>query len=210
VPPADFGRYFPTKDAVILAIVDDLVQATAAALRHVDVAAGPEQALLIATTAVMTAITDGRGVITRERMLAMSEIISAQPNLRKQASKARKRMLTQAVAERMGVAAENHRVRQAVTVWSAIATGAYVSRSTMADHYDPSLDDLLEERMVVELTASFTEVWVTISGSPTLRHNLRIVSGGVKLNHDRQSGSSGCRRGGSRTARGSHRSGRRP
>jgi hypothetical protein len=50
----------------------------------------------------MTAITDGRGVITRERMLAMSETISAQPNLRKQASKARKRILTQAVAERMG------------------------------------------------------------------------------------------------------------
>jgi AcrR family transcriptional regulator len=39
VPPSEFVRYFPTKDAVILAIVDDLVQATAAALRHVDVAA---------------------------------------------------------------------------------------------------------------------------------------------------------------------------
>jgi hypothetical protein len=86
--------------------------------------------------------------------------------LRKQASKARKRILTQAVAERMGVAAENRRVRQAVTVWSAIATGAYVSRSTMADHYDPSLDDPLEERMVKELTASFTEVMGNDLGQP--------------------------------------------
>jgi hypothetical protein len=30
--------------------------------------------------------------------------------------------------------------------------------STMAAHYDPSLDDQLEQRMVTELTAGFTEV----------------------------------------------------
>jgi len=158
VTPAEFGRYFATKDAVIMSIIDDLVQATAATLPHVEAAASPEQALLIATTEVMTAITDGRGVITRDRMLAMSEIVSTQPGLRKQASRTRKRVLTQALADRLGVAADKRRVRQAVTMWSAVASGAYVSRSTMADHYDPGLDDQLEQRMVVELTASFTEV----------------------------------------------------
>jgi AcrR family transcriptional regulator len=158
VTPAEFGRHFATKDAVIMSIISDLVQATAATLPHVDVAASPEQALLIATTEVMTAITDGRGVITRDRMLAMSEIVTAQPDLRKQASRVRKPVLTRALADRLGVSVENRRVRQAVTMWSAIASGSYVSRSTMADHYDPSLDDQLKERMVVELTASFTEV----------------------------------------------------
>lgn len=156
--PPEFVRYFATKDAVVMSIVDDLVQATAAALKHVDAAASPEHALLTATTEVMTAIVDGRGVITRERMLAMSEIMTTQPDLRKQASRIRKPVLTQALADRLGVAVENRRVRQAVTVWSAIASGAYVSRSTMADHYDPGLDDQLKGRMVVELTASFTEV----------------------------------------------------
>jgi AcrR family transcriptional regulator len=158
VAPSDFLRYFATKDAVILSIVEDLLGATAAELTHVGEAASPEQALLFATTAVMTAITDGCGVITLDRMLAMSQIVTTQAGLRKQASIIRRRALTPALAERMGVAPDDRRVRQAVTVWSAIATGAYVSRTTMGDHYDPTLDDQLEQRMVVELTASFDEV----------------------------------------------------
>jgi AcrR family transcriptional regulator len=166
VTPLEFERYFATKDAVIMSIIDDLVQATAAALPHVEAAASPEQALLIATTEVTTAIVHGHGVITRERMLAMSEIVAAHPNLRKQASCARKPVLTRALADRLGVSVDNLRARQAVTMWSAIASGAYVSRSTMADHYDPGLDDQLEQRMVVELTASFTEVMGDTDSEP--------------------------------------------
>ncbi len=158
VTPAVFLRYFATKDAVILSVIDDLVQATAATLPHVEVAASPEHALLTATTEVLTAIIDGHGVITRERMLAMSEIVTAHPDLRKQASYVRKRVLSQALADWLGVAVENRRVRQAVTMWSAIASGAYMSRSTMADHYDPGLDEELKRRTVVELTAGFKEV----------------------------------------------------
>jgi AcrR family transcriptional regulator len=158
VAPSDFTRYFASKDAVVMSIVEDLLRASAAALMRVDKSVGPEQALLFATTAVMTAITDGSGVITQDRMLAMSQLVIAKPSLRKQASTIRKRVLTPALADRLGVAPDNRRVRQAVTVWSAIATGAYVSGTTMGDHYDPGLDDELGQRMVAELTASFNEV----------------------------------------------------
>jgi AcrR family transcriptional regulator len=157
VTPPDFARYFATKDAALMAVVDDLLQATATALRHVDAAAGPEQ-VLNATTEVLIAITDGRGVITRDRMLAIAQIFTAHPNLRRQASLARKRILTQALAERMGVAPENRRVRQAVTMWSAVAAGAYLDRYSMAAHYDPGQDDQLEERMTANLAATFAEV----------------------------------------------------
>ena len=158
VAPPDFAGYFATKDAAIMSVVDDLVQATAAALRHVEAAASPEQALLLATTEVVTAITDGRGVITQDRMLAMAEIVTAHPNLRKQASLTRKRVLTRALADRLGVPADNRRVRQAVTVWSAIAAGTYQSRHTMGAHYDPAHDDQLPERAISELNTTFTEV----------------------------------------------------
>ena len=86
--PPEFARFFASKDAA---------------------AAAPEQALLIAATEVLIAITHGRGVISRDRMLAMAEIVTAHPNLRKQASSTRKRVLTQALADRLGVAAENRR-----------------------------------------------------------------------------------------------------
>jgi hypothetical protein len=114
--------------------------------------------VLNATTEVLIAITDGRGVITRDRMLAIAQIFTAHPNLRRQASLARKRILTQALAERMGVAPENRRVRQAVTMWSAVAAGAYLDRYSMAAHYDPGQDDQLEERMTANLAATFAEV----------------------------------------------------
>src|SRR5580693_9878356 len=56
------------------------------------------------------------------------------------------------------VAAENRRVRQAITMWSAIAAGAYLGGRSMADHYDPRDDDRLIERMIAELAATFADV----------------------------------------------------
>jgi AcrR family transcriptional regulator len=158
VTPPDFARHFASKDAVVMSVVDDLLQATRSALTNVEAAARPEQALLAATTEVVTAILEGRGVITRDRMLAMAEIVTAEPHLRKQASLARRRVLTQGLADWLGVATENRRVRQAVTMWSAIAAGSYLARRSLAAHYDPEQDDRLIERMVEELGANFTEV----------------------------------------------------
>jgi AcrR family transcriptional regulator len=158
VTPADFSRYFATTDAAIMSVVDDLLHATAAALKDVEAETSPERALLTATTEAVRAIIDGRGVITRERLIAMAKVVTANSSLRKQASLARKRILSQALAVRMGVAAENRRVRQAITMWSAIAAGAYVGGRSMADHYDPRDDDRLIERMIAELAATFADV----------------------------------------------------
>jgi AcrR family transcriptional regulator len=158
VAPPDFARYFEAKDAVLMSIVEDLIQASAAALGDVEAGTNPEQALLIATASVITAITEGRGVITQDRMIAMAEIVTANSDLRKQASRTRKRVLTQALADRMGVAEGNQRVRQAVTRWSAIAAGAYVGAGSMGAHYDPRQDDQLVERGIAELTANFADV----------------------------------------------------
>jgi AcrR family transcriptional regulator len=158
VTPADFACYFATKDAVLMSIVEDLIQASADALGDVEPGTNPEQALLIATAAVITAITEGRGVITQDRMIAMAEIVTKNSDLRKQASRTRKRVLTQALADRMGVAEGNQRVRQAVTRWSAIAAGTYVGAGSMGAHYDPRHDDQLMERGIAELTANYADV----------------------------------------------------
>lgn len=156
--PAEFARCFATKDAAVMSIVDDLLQATAIALTSVDAGASPEQALLIANTEVLTAIIDGVGVITCDRMLAMAQIVVANPSLKRQASSARKQVLTRALAEWMGVDAQNRRVRRAITMWSAIAAGAYLGRRSMGAHYDPRQDDRLLERMIDELTGTFADV----------------------------------------------------
>lgn len=141
-----------------MSIVDDLLQASVEALGDVDAAIGPEDALLIATTNMVTRIVDGNGVITRDRMIAWAHVAVADPNLRQQVSLARKRVLTEALADRLGVAGEDRRVHQAVIRWSAIAAGAYLGGGSMADHYDPHTDDQLIERMIAELSATFADV----------------------------------------------------
>jgi AcrR family transcriptional regulator len=154
----DFARYFASKDAVLVSIIEDLLRASADALGDVEPDAGPEQALLIATTKVASRVIDGRGVITRDRMLAVAQVIIAHPDLRQQVSLARKRIMTEALADRLGVTAEDRRVHQAVTRWSAIAAGAYLVGGSMADHYDPRTDDQLIERVTAELSATFADV----------------------------------------------------
>ncbi|ETZ54931.1 hypothetical protein L838_1154 [Mycobacterium avium MAV_120709_2344] len=49
-------------------------------------------------------------------------------------------------------------MRRAVTIWSAIAAGAYLSRVTTPSHYDPLRDNRLSEKMFEELAGTFAEV----------------------------------------------------
>jgi AcrR family transcriptional regulator len=158
VTPADFERHFATKDAAIMSVVDDMLQATAAALHDVRADVDPEHALLIATIELLGAIIDGRGVITRDRMLAMGRVVTSTSHLQQQASAVRKRVLTQALAGRMGFDSQDRRVQRAATMWSAIATGAYIGQLHMPPNYDPRQDDWLSERMVANLSDTFAEV----------------------------------------------------
>jgi hypothetical protein len=49
-------------------------------------------------------------------------------------------------------------VWRAVTLWSAIAAGAYTGSLGMPAGYDPRHDHLLRERMIARLTETFDEV----------------------------------------------------
>jgi AcrR family transcriptional regulator len=158
VTPDDFARHFASKDEILVSIVGDLLQASVDELGDVEPDTGLEHALFSATTKVISRVIDGRGVITRDRFLAAAQVLTAHPNLRQQMSLARKRILTAALADRLGVAEDDRHVHQAVTRWSAIVAGAYLIGGSMADHYDPRTDDQLIERMITELSATFADV----------------------------------------------------
>jgi AcrR family transcriptional regulator len=112
------GRYFATKDAIILSIVDDVVVAVATELARIPPQTSPPdsllaantEALLAANTAVICDIANGAGVITRERMQALAHILTASLDLREKASALGKEVLSVALAERMGVGPEDSRV----------------------------------------------------------------------------------------------------
>ena len=69
----------------------------------------PPEALLAATTAVISDIANGAGVITRERMQALAHTLTASPDLREKASALGEQVLSVALAERMEVGPEDLR-----------------------------------------------------------------------------------------------------
>ena len=158
ISPSDFTRHFATKDAVIMSLVADLMHGIVAALAHVNIDTDPIEALLIANTETLTAVIEGHGVTTRERMLTMSYIVASDPKLQQQASAIRKQILTHGLAERMQVDPQDQLVRRAVTMWSAIAAGLYSGRRSLPPNYDPRRDGWLSERMIVRLSQTFDDV----------------------------------------------------
>ena len=91
-------------------------------------------------------------------MLTMGRVVTSTSHLQQQVSAVRKRVLTQALAGRMGFDSQDRRVQRAVTMWSAIAAGAYIGRLHMPSNYAPRQDDWLSERMVANLSETFAEV----------------------------------------------------
>jgi AcrR family transcriptional regulator len=121
VSPRTFSRYFATKDAVILALIDDMVDAIAAQLERQPPDMAELEALLAAhvdmVRATASAPPDG---FTTERLKTTARIVNSSPALRLAASEFRPNSVTRVLANRMGVRLEDKKLRLVVAVWSAI------------------------------------------------------------------------------------------
>jgi AcrR family transcriptional regulator len=158
ISEADSAKYFATNEAVLMSIVDDMAHATAAALINTAKGIDPERALLSASTAMVTAIAEGRGAVPLYRLLAMARIISTTRNLHRTVSAARKRVITKPLADWMGVDPTNRRLQHALTMWSAVTASTYVGASEMPEGYEPQRDSELQQRMIENLSQSFADV----------------------------------------------------
>jgi AcrR family transcriptional regulator len=161
------ARYFATTDAIILSVIDDILAGTAAALADVAPQTSLAEALLTASTKVLVDITNGVGVITRERLQAVAHILTASPELQKQASERRKQALSVALANRLGVGAHDRRVWCAATTWSATVVAAYNPYLGRPVHVDPRQDGRVPELMCARLEDVFSH----ISGRAPTRRN---------------------------------------
>ena len=158
VSPADVTRHFPSTEAVLVAVAGDMARATAAGLNTVAKGTDPVHALLQAGTSALGAIVEGRSEVPLDRLLAMSRIVTATSNLHRKISVARKRVLTQPLADWMGVDPQNRRVRHALTMWSAVVASAYVSALGLPDPYESGHDAGIHQRMISGIRQSFGEV----------------------------------------------------
>ena len=146
VSPRTFSRYFATKDAVILALIDDMVDAIAVQLKRQPPHLGELEALLNAhidmVKATASAAPDG---FTTERLKTTARIVNSSPALRLAASEFRTNSVTRVLAERMGVAVDDKRLRLVVAVWSAILLTAPGELDPNTDWgYNVDVDELVD------------------------------------------------------------------
>jgi AcrR family transcriptional regulator len=158
VSDADFASFFVSTEAVLMSIIEDMAHATAAALETTPNGIEPERALLIASTAMVTAIAEGRGAVPLYRLLALARIISTTRNLHRTVAAARRRVIARPLADWMRVDPANRRLQRALTMWAAVTASTYVSALNMPDGYTSQGDSQLRQRMIAYLFESFGDV----------------------------------------------------
>ncbi|WP_396927476.1 TetR/AcrR family transcriptional regulator [Mycolicibacterium sp.] len=126
VSPRTFSRYFPTKDAVMMTVLDDLVHAAVAELATIGADVAPLAALARAHSQALRRVPTGEVTeLTTHRLVLMVNVISSSSALRLAAAATRLQPLVVAVAARMGTDPMDRRVALIVSVWGAITAAAW-------------------------------------------------------------------------------------
>ncbi|MFV9632084.1 TetR family transcriptional regulator [Mycobacterium neumannii] len=156
VSPRTFSRYFPTKDSIALALVDEIVDEVALELDRQPAELNHLEAILRAYVAMGEAAKHaGPDDLRAERVLCIARIILSSPTLRQVTVEFRGNALERALARRMGVELADRRVRLASATWSAVIMTALTDVVQVNNDWSQvSIEDLIErlETVFVDFT----------------------------------------------------------
>jgi AcrR family transcriptional regulator len=154
VSPRTFSRYFATKDAIALALIDDAIE-----LAAVELASQPRdlnhfEALRRSYVAMYTATKAAPpGGLSAERMMCTVRIIMTSPTLRQAALEYRPHAVNIELAKRMGVDIGHRRLKLLAAMWGAIIMTALADLTEDGvDWANIGIDDI-----VARLEETFTE-----------------------------------------------------
>lgn len=157
VSPRTFSRYFATKDAVVLAFVDEVIEMVAIELEAQPADLGDIEALYRAhVQAFLKTKTAPPSQLTSDRLLASARIITSSPALIQSASEFRADAVNVVLARRMGVPGDDRRLKLTAVVWTAIIMTGIAELGSRANWDTVTVDDIVER---IESTyADFLEV----------------------------------------------------
>lgn len=134
VSPRTFSRYFATKDAVILSLIDANMDQGARALREQPAEMNHFQALFHAYRLLYERTRNpGPEDLTSERVVAMARIVMCSPTLRQVVAEFRPHAVNVALAERMAVEVDHPRLQLVASVWETIMLS---SQQDLGPHTD--------------------------------------------------------------------------
>jgi AcrR family transcriptional regulator len=125
VSPRTFSRYFATKEAVFLTLIEDLADEIAVEIAQLPRHLGPVEALRAAHVEVLTRV-DGEtvGRLTKDRIVLMLRIINGSDVLRHGAFEFKHPKVIALLADRMEVPVDDRRLLLGVSVFSTIIVAA--------------------------------------------------------------------------------------
>lgn len=155
VSPRTFSRYFASKEAVLLTLLDDFAAAVAERLAALPAEVSPIEALYRSHVDVLREVsTSDSPILSPDRIATMLRILNSTESLRLAAAEFRSDDVLEVLAARMGLRADDRTVRIALAVSSSVvATACYdligdvdgrpLGPDLMADRIDDSFHRFL-------------------------------------------------------------------
>jgi AcrR family transcriptional regulator len=145
VSPRTFSRYFATKEAVCLALVDDAVDVAAVELAGLPDEMNHLEALYRASvTMYRNTKTAGTGELTAPRLLCTLRIIMSSPTLRQATMEFRPHAVNVELARRMDVGLEDRGLQLVAAVWASIIMTALADLGMDTGWQGVDIDDAVE------------------------------------------------------------------
>jgi AcrR family transcriptional regulator len=125
ISPRTFSRYFASKDAVFIAVLDDLATEIVAELIAHPTELGPLEELRAAHMAVLSRVAKRPlAGLTADRIVLILKVVYSSPTLRQAAIEYRSEPALAALAKHMGVPVDDKRVELAVALFSTTIVSA--------------------------------------------------------------------------------------
>jgi AcrR family transcriptional regulator len=125
VSPRTFSRYFATKDAVFLTLIEDYVEQVALELASIPPEIGPLEALRVAHVATLSRVAKRpTSRLSEERIVLMLRVINASHALRQAAYDYKHEPSHAFVAQRLGVPVDDRQVRLVGSIFSSVIVTA--------------------------------------------------------------------------------------
>jgi AcrR family transcriptional regulator len=153
VSPRTFSRYFATKDAIALALIDEAIAHAAVELSRQPTDIGHFEALRRSYVAMYRGTkTAPPGGFSSDRMMCTVRIIMSSAALRHAATEYRRTAVNIELAKRMGVDLDDRKLRLVASVWASLIMTALGDLDEETDWQRVGIDDI-----VSRLEAAFAE-----------------------------------------------------
>lgn len=161
VSPRTFSRYFATKDAIAIALIDEVLAKAAAELARQPLELGHFEALRRAFLAMVQGTKMApEGALSSDRLLQILRITVSSATLRQSAIEYRANAVDEVMAQRMGTSVDDRRVKLLAAVWGAfVITAARGLVEDVTAVTEVSLDDVVNA-----FEATYAEFAAEIAG----------------------------------------------